>query len=196
MPIRPARRILLITALLAAQIFASPLLAAPAHYSVEPGGTVVGFATDFGADSITGQFPISSTTMLLDFDAPGSSTINVTLDVANAKASFPFAAQAFKGPKVLDAGAHPEIAFVSTNIRAADGGARVEGMITIRGVTRPIALFAQFWQQTGQAAGDLSELKIRLMGAVMRSEFGATGWADMVGDEVRLDILAQITRDK
>jgi polyisoprenoid-binding protein YceI len=35
---------------------------------------------------------------------------------------------------------------------------------------------------------------VRLVGKVKRSAFGATGWSDMVGDEVRLDILARIAR--
>ena len=172
------------------------LWAAPTHYSLQPEGTVVGFSTDFGKDQITGHIPITSANLQLDFDAPGNSTIDVVLNVGAADASFPFAAQALKGPKVLDSAAFPQISFTSGKIRAEGEGARVEGQITIRGVTRPVVLFAQFWQQSGQVAGDLRLLKIRLNGSVMRSDFGAVGWADMVGDEVRLDILALIERDK
>lgn len=172
-----------------------PLMAAPAGYSLQADGTVVGFSTDFGADQITGHIPIEGAKLLLDFANPGNSTIEVTLDAGGADASFPFAAQALKGPKVLATADHPLIRFVSTRIRAEGDGARVEGRITLRGVTKPVVMFAQFWQQSGQAAGDLSLLKIRLTGALMRSDFGADGWSDMVGDEVRLDILALIQRD-
>ena len=132
----------------------------------------------------------------MDFDNPGKSTIEVVLNVAGATASFPFAAQALKGPKVLAADEFPQMSFTSTKIRADGEGARVEGMMTIRGQTRPIVMFAQFWQQSRQEAGNLSLLKIRLTGALMRSEYGATGWSDMVADEVRLDIIALIERDK
>lgn len=170
--------------------------AAPAQYSLQPEGTVVGFSTNFGEDKITGHIPITSANLQLDFDTPGNSTIDVVLNVGGADASFPFAAQALKGPKVLDSAEFPQISFTSGKIRAEGEGARVEGQITIRGVTRPVVLFAQFWQQSGQAAGDFRLLKIRLNGSVMRSDFGAVGWADMVGDEVRLDILALIERDK
>lgn len=172
-----------------------PANAAPAGYSLQPDGTIVGFSTDFGPDTITGQIPITSANLQLDFDSPAASQIDVTLNVAGANASFPFAAQALKGPKVLAAAEFPEIRFTSSAIRAEGDGARVEGQITIRGVTRPVVMFAQFWQQSGQEAGDLRLLKIRLTGALLRSDFGATGWADMVGDEVRLDILALIERD-
>lgn len=174
----------------------APLWAAPAHYSLQPEGTVVGFSTDFGQDKITGHIPLTSANLQLDFDTPSNSTIDVVLNVGGADASFPFAAQALKGPKVLDSAEFPQISFTSGKIHAEGEGARVEGQITIRGVTRPVVLFAQFWQQSGQAAGDFRLLKIRLNGSVKRSDFGAVGWADMVGDEVRLDILALIERDK
>ena len=57
-----------------------------------------------------------------------------------------------------------------------------------------MTLAASIYRQQGSADGDLSHLTIRLTGAVQRSAFGATGWNDMVGDEVRLDILARIAR--
>ena len=37
-------------------------------------------------------------------------------------------------------------------------------------------------------------LAVRLTGEVHRAEFGATGWLDMVGDVVRLDIVAEIRK--
>jgi len=44
----------------------------------------------------------------------------------------------------------------------------------------------------GSAADDFSRLTVRLTGSVNRSDFGATGWAEMVGDEVRIIITARI----
>jgi polyisoprenoid-binding protein YceI len=99
-----------------------------------------------------------------------------------------------KGPDVLDTGQFPTIRFVSRRVRAAGAGATVDGDLTIRGVTRPVRLDAQFYTQRGSAPGDLSRLSIRLTGSVSRAAHGATGWADMVGDSVALDILARITR--
>jgi polyisoprenoid-binding protein YceI len=169
-------------------------LAAPADYVLEPDRSTVGFETDFGPDLITGRMPVSEADLTLDFDRAANSTVAVTLDVSQAEASFPFAAQAMKGPKVLDAASHPTIRFESTSVAAEGSGARVSGKLTIRGVTRPASLRAEIYQQTGSAPGDLSHLTVRLTGAVLRSDFGATGWSDMVGDEVRLDILARIAR--
>src|SRR3954454_1115295 len=44
------------------------------------------------------------------------------------------------GPEFFDAERHPEITFRSTAVRLADDGrAEIDGELTIRGVTRPVA---------------------------------------------------------
>lgn len=173
---------------------ATPALAAPANYTLEPAKSTVGFSTDFGPDHITGHMPVTRAELTLDFQRVANSKVAVTLNVANADASFPFATQAMKGPKVLDAGSHPDITFASTSIAPDGDGATVQGNVTIRGVTRPMTLKASIYRQQGTEAGDLSHLTVRLVGSVQRSDFGATGWSDMVGDTVQLDIVARIAR--
>jgi polyisoprenoid-binding protein YceI len=69
--------------------------------------------------------PVPSADLTLDFDDVATCRVDVPLDVSNAKASFSFAAQAMKGPKVLDAGAYPKITFHSTSVRAKGDGALV-----------------------------------------------------------------------
>lgn len=171
-----------------------PAQAAPVPYDLQADLSTVGFETDFGPDHITGAMPVKSARMLLDFDQVRNSVIDVSLDVIHADASFPFAAQAMKGPKVLDATAFPEMVFRSTSVQRAGQGATVDGTLTLRGVTRPVTLTATIYRQSGTEAGDRSHLTIRLTGKVNRSDFGATGWNDMVGDEVRLIITARIAR--
>lgn len=173
---------------------ASPACASPFDYALEPNASTVGFQTDFGTDHITGQMPITRANLTLDFKNVAASHVAVTLDVAHADASFPFAAQAMKGPKVLDSQDFPSITFESTKVTPKGDGAEVQGRVTIRGVTHPMVMLAEIWRQKGSAKGDLSRLTIHLTGAINRSEFGATGWSDMVGDQVRLDIMARVSR--
>ena len=61
-------------------------------------------------------------------------------------------------------------------------------------MTRPATLQARIYRQDGFKPGDYSHLSILLTGTVNRSDFGATGWSDMVGDQVRLRILARIAQ--
>jgi polyisoprenoid-binding protein YceI len=173
-------------------LLAAPAPAATVGYAMDPAQSTIAFETDFGPDLITGAIPLHAADLRLDFDNVRNCTVAVELDVTRATASFPFAAQALKGPKVLDARAHPRMTFVSTRVTGAGEVAEVTGDMTIRGITRPVTLRAQLFRPRGSAPDDLDHLTIRLTGAVNRSDFGATGWSDMVGDEVRIIITARI----
>ena len=166
--------------------------AATVAYRMDASGSTVAFETDFGPDLITGSIPLEKADLRLDFDNLANCTVQVALNVAGAQASFPFAAQALKGPKVLAARDHPRMTFESTSVRRAGTAADITGKLTIRGVTRTVTLRAQIFRPNGSTADDLAHLTVKLSGRVRRSDFGATGWSDMVGDEVRIRITAQI----
>lgn len=185
-------RFLALSLSLAASLSTSPALAQLVDYVLDPVASAVAFETDFGPDIITGTIPLLSADVALDFDRLNNCTIAVALDVTGSTASFPFAAQALKGPKVLDAANFPEMTFQSISVAPVGKAAAVTGNLTIRGVTRPVTFRAEISRPTGSDEGDFSRLTVRLRGAVNRSAFGATGWSDLVGDEVRILITAQI----
>ena len=199
----PARPAVLRAAAVAAGLALALVLPAagqarPVAYRLDAAASEVGFETDFGPDLITGRMPVAEASIVIDFDRPSASRVSVTLDLARARASFPFATQAMLGPKVLDARAHPTIRFESTAVRARGGtGARAEidGLLTIRGVTRPVTLDAEIFRREGTEVGERDRMSIHLRGRVSRAAYGATGWSDLVGDEVRLIVVARIDRE-
>jgi len=169
--------------------------AAPLSYTLDKGASRVGFEVSFGPDQITGELPVQSAEITLDFQQVANSSVAVVLDVGNAKANFPFATQALRGPKVLDTTRFPTISFVSTEIQVlpdAPSKARMSGEITIRDTTRPITLGAELFRPADRALGERERLIVQLSGAVSRAAFGATGWSDLVGDTVALDLMLQI----
>jgi len=123
-----------------------------------------------------------------------NSRVNVQLNLAGAQAGFPFASQALKAKNMLWASRFPTISFESTRVTAAGNGARIEGNLTMRGVTRPVVLNASLFRKQGTQSGERNELAIRMTGSVSRAAFGADAWANEVGDEVQLDILALVQR--
>ncbi len=185
-----------LVAILFVLILASaPATAAPREYSLDAQQSLVAFAWDFGRNEIRGKMPVARADLTLDFASVANSRVDVAVDVTRAVAGFPFASQAMKGPRILDAKRFPLITFASTRIRRNGSGALIEGNITVRGVTRPITLAAQLYRQRGTDPSDLSRLAVFLTGALNRSDFGATGWSDLAGDQVRLRILAYIEQD-
>ncbi len=169
--------------------------AKPLHYRLDAARSTVGFEADFGPNLIRGQMPVTAADLVLDFDRAAASRVRVTLDPSGARVNIPFATEAMKSDAVLATRSHPRIRFESTKVRPTDTGAAVTGLITIRGITREITLDAQLFRPKGSAPGERDNLSILLTGSVSRAAFGATGYSDMVGDEVRLKILARIRRE-
>ena len=104
--------------------------------------------------------------------------------------------QATLARNLLDAQAHPEATFVSTRIEPRDAThAVVHGDLTLRGVTRPVALdvtlnaarrhpMPPFRRTVGFSA----------TATLRRSDFGISAWSSMIGDTVELRIEAEATR--
>ena len=173
-------------------LFSTPALAAPQSYVLQKEDSTVGFSWFLGKDEVKGTMPVARANVVLDLDRLRDSKVSVAVDVTRARAGFPFASQGMKSRKVLWANRFPEITFVSTGIRRSDKGALVDGNLTVRGVTRPATFTARLFRQAGTEAGDRSRLSVRLTGSLSRSAFGADGWSDMAGDEVKLNIIARM----
>lgn len=173
---------------------ALPAAADPIPYRLQPELSTVGFAYVMGGQPVNGRMPVESAEILLDFDRPTNSRVAAVMRADKADAGPDYATLAMKGPEVLDAAQFPAISFRSTSVTETPTGALVDGEITIRGVTRPIQLQAQFFRQQGTEAGDRSRMSIVLKGALSRQAFGAAGFGGLVGDRIDLTILARIER--
>lgn len=172
-------------------------LAEPKPYLLQADRSEVAFIYTLAGNDSRGSMPVRAATILIDFDRFANSDVDVTVDVARAQTGLIFATEALKAASVLNAGTHPTIRFQSTAIRPNDprnlsSGGQIDGNLTIRGVTRPVTLNAAVFRQQGTAEGDLSQLSFRISGAVNRSDFGATGYSDIVADTINLDIAARV----
>jgi len=191
------RRLLprLIAGLVLTGLFAArSAIAAPIAYALDPEGSKVGFEVAFNEGIIRGTMPVASARVTLDFDRASASHADVGIAAAKARASIPFATQAMKSDGVLNTGAFPEITFESTAFRRNGDTAEVSGNLTIRGVTRPVTLTARIFRPQGTEEGYRDRLAVQMTATIRRSDFGATGFADLVGDEVTLKILARLLR--
>lgn len=170
------------------------LSAAPEAYLLEKDRSIVGFTWYFGEDEVKGTMPLKDADLVIDFDRVENSRVKVSVDVRGAKAGFPFADQAMTGPKVLWAEKFPTIGFESQNIKRKGDGAEIDGFLSVRGVTRPVTFNAELYRQQGTEVGERDRMSIVVTGTLSRAAFGATGWSDLVGDEVTLTILTRIRR--
>lgn len=168
--------------------------AAPAKYLLDKEDSVVGFTYYLDPDGTKGSMPVQSADLQLDLRNISRSKIDVTLSPKKARAGFFFATEALKGAEVLDVRNHPTIRFVGRRITGTIHDAKVTGDLTVRGVSRSVTLNAQLFRQRGTEAGDLNNLSILLTGSLDRHDFGASGYAALVGPQIDLRILARINR--
>ena len=180
-------------------ILAGPVMAAPERYLLQADRSEVGFVFLLNGSEMRGSMPVVAADVVIDFNDFARSQVDVTLDARQARTGLVFATEALKGASVLDIASHPTIRFRSTAVRVRDArnlsaGGQIDGRLTIRGVTRPATLSVALFRQSGTAEGDLSQLSFRLGGAIKRSDFGATGHADIVADAITLDITARVAR--
>ena len=172
--------------------------AAPVAYTLQADRSEVGFVYTLTGAQNRGSMPVRTADITIDVTQFANSSVDVTLDVRQARTGLVFATEALKAPSVLNAQNHPTIRFQSTVIRPNDprnlsAGGKIDGNLTIRGVTRPVTLNAAVFRQQGTAEGDLTQLSFRISGSVQRSAFGAAGYNDIVSDEIQLDIAARVT---
>lgn len=174
-----------------------PALSSPIRYRLDPAASKVGFGFILGGGLQHGTMPIEKADIVIDPANLSRSRADVTLRADAARTGLIYATQAMVGPGVLEVDRYPTIRFVSTRVQLApdgrlSGGARLRGLLTLRGVTRPIELRADLYRPRGTAPDDLSELTIRLSGSLSRRAFGATAYSDLVADTISLDINAVI----
>lgn len=174
-------------------------VAAPVPYILETQGTLIEFTFGLAGSAQTGTLPIQTAEVLVDTKNLRNSMVDVVLNVAQARTKLPFARGPMLSRSVLDAAQFPSIHFVSTAVSLGPGGrisdgATVTGDLTVRDVTRPITLDAALYRPPGSAKDDLDRLFIHLTGALNRNDFGATGYADLVDETVRLNIRTEIRR--
>lgn len=165
-----------------------------AEYGIEPGSTSIGFAVDVvDAFTVAGQFGQFSGSLALDLAHPEASTVEVTVETGSFDIGWEPAYSLLRSDAYLDVLRWPKMQFVTRKIERRDERqVRMEGDLTIRGVTRPVVLDAVLEERrpAPDGAGELAEF--RVSGLVHRSEFGMQSDPLLVSDEVHLDIRAKL----
>jgi polyisoprenoid-binding protein YceI len=141
----------------------------------------------------------------LQFDPanPAASSVKVTVDPQSISADN--APEGFMatlaGPEWLDAAKYPEMTYRSTKVeRTGTNGLRINGRLSLHGVTRPVTLSGTY---NGGYAGHPFDPQARIgfsaKGVLQRSEFGvsygipAPGTIMGVSDDVEIIIEAEFT---
>lgn len=141
-PVRTTRSFVAfaLTALVAAGLAVSQARAADT-YSIDPAHSNIGFTVRHFFSRVPGHFTKVDGTIVYDTADLARSTVNVSIDSASIDTSEPKRDAHLKSPDFFDAEKFPKITFVSSKVTpAGDKKAKVEGTLTIRGVSKPVTL--------------------------------------------------------
>ncbi len=89
----------------------------------------------------------------------------------------------------------PEITYRSTSVTKVEGGYRVEGNLTLHGVTRPVAARINLVGETDDPWGN-HRRGYEGSFSIKRSEFGMSNMLEMLSDQVDVTIAVETTREK
>lgn len=159
-----------------------PCIATAADYTVQPGSTL-GFADSFQGSGFDGHFDKWTAAISYDQTKLASSKFDVTVDLSSAKTGDNDRDSALPGADFFNVATYPQAHFVTTAFHQQGGQVVADGMLTLRGITKPVSLNVVFKPQGSGATLDVS-------GSLKRLDFGVGGgqYADtsVIGADVKI----------
>jgi polyisoprenoid-binding protein YceI len=170
---------------LAAMAIAAPCAhpAEPQDYSIEPSHTVVTFQVrNLGIAKRRGVFNVVAGRVLLDPKA-GDGSVEIVVNAESVQAGDPATQTFVRGKSFLNVDRYSEITYKADHIVfAGTKPTRVEGRLTLLGVTRTVPLTISEYRCADQ------KCVLEAVATFRRSEFGMNHYLALVSDDVRLEI--------
>jgi polyisoprenoid-binding protein YceI len=168
---------------------ASAALAAPETYVLDGSHTYPRFSySHLGLSTQLSRF--NTTTGKVVFDkAAKSGSVDIEIDAKSVDTGSTLFNQHIQGEDFLDTAKYPKAIFKSTNVVfEGEKPVKIEGNLTIKGVTKPVTLTVTSFQAMPHPMQKKDAIGANAYTTIKRSEFNAGKYAPNVGDEVRIDI--------
>jgi polyisoprenoid-binding protein YceI len=188
--------------ILSLALFAAQALAAPQTYEIDPGHSSVEFTVRHMFSKVTGSFGKFRGTINYDAAAPASSSVSAEIDASSIDTNNEKRDGHLRSPDFFDAAKYPTLTFTSTKVTpVADGKFKVEGNLTIHGVTKPVVLAASFLG-AGPGLDGVTRSGFEGVTKVDRKDFGIV-WnkaldqgGTLLGDDVEINLLVEAVLPK
>lgn len=173
-------------------LLATPVLAAPEKYTVEPSHTYPRFEySHFGFSTQLQRFNKTTGTILLD-RAARTGAVDITIDATSVDSGSSLFNGHLQGEDFLDTAKYPMITYKSTAVRFdGDKPIAVDGLLTIKGVSKPVTLTVTSFQAMQHPIIKKEAIGANATATINRSDFNAGKFAPHVSDEVRISIAVE-----
>ncbi len=183
-------------ALIIAVAASAPALAAPETFVVDTTHTFPRFSySHFGYSTQLSRFDNTTGKVVFDKDAKTGS-VDILINTKSVDTGYPTFNEHIQGEDFLDTAKFPTATFKSTKvIFEGDKPAKVEGNLTIKGVTKPVTLTVTSFQAMPHPMLKKDAIGANAFTVIKRSEFNAGKFAPYVGDEVRIDVAIEAIKE-
>lgn len=182
--------------LILATAAAAPAMAAPETYVLDGSHTFPRFSySHLGFSTQLSRF--NKTTGKVVYDkAAKTGSVDIVIDTKSVDTGFATFDDHIQGEDFLDTAKYPTATFKSTKvIFEGDKPAKVEGNLTLKGVTKPVTLTVTSFQAMPHPMLKKDAIGANAYTVVKRSEFNAGKYAPYVGDEVRIDLAIEAIKE-
>jgi len=172
-----------------AGIATAPAFAAPEVFNIDNTHTFPRFSySHFGYSKQLSRFDKTSGTVTWD-KAARTGAVDITIDMKSVDTGFALFDGHIQGTDFLDTATYPTATYKSTKVVfEGDKPVSVEGVLTIKGVSKPVTLTVTSFQAMPHPMLKKDAIGANATAVIKRSEFNAGKYAPNVGDEVTLDI--------
>ncbi|SEG59478.1 Polyisoprenoid-binding protein YceI [Bryocella elongata] len=190
----------MMTSKLSIAVFGAALLSAPAfaqtnNWTIDPNHSQAGFTIrHLGVSNVHGTISKVSGTVVWDMADPSKDSVVADIDATTIDTTVTARDTHLKSPDFFNIAQFPTIHFQSTKVYKGGSGLKIEGLLTLAGVTKPVTLDVDgpVPPQKGMRGGFVSGLSATTV--IKRADFGfGPKFAPpMVGDEVKITIDAEL----
>ena len=146
-----------------------------------------------------GRFNEFAGTIQYDPQNPANSSVEVTINPASINTNTADRDAHLRSADFFDVETYPEASYRSTSVRAKGDDLVIEGELTIKGITRPVTLEAEY-QGAGVNPWGVEVAGFEAKGKFSRKDFGLN-WNQalesggvLVSDEVKLNLAVQAAK--
>jgi polyisoprenoid-binding protein YceI len=173
-------------------------------WTLDPTHTVAAFsARHMMITTVRGTMQIVDGAVNFDPANPAAASVEVSLNAGSINTGLADRDGHLKSPDFLDVANNPTVTFKSTSVvPTGEGRADVTGDLTIRGVTRPVTLAAEFLGAAVNPFDGSERAGFEATASINREDWGLTWNVAMeaggvlVGKEIKLNIEAEVVRVK
>lgn len=171
---------------------------APSEWRIDPAHSEVTFRIRHFVTKVRGRFTDVSGTITTDAAAWEDAAVAVEIRTASISTENARRDAHLRSPDFFAADSFPIIIFRSTRIERRGDAGKIHGLLTMRGVTRPVVLEGRFNGIVRTPDGERAGFEATT--TIDRTAFGVTwnraaeGGGAMLGDDVEVEIVVEAVR--